>query len=91
MVQRTTNYIAVFSEPFRLATLDGEIPAGSYSVLRHEEMMESMAAIAYRLTGSFIRLPAIGRNSARIQMVPIADAELAKAVLEMDGLPETRS
>ncbi len=80
MTTRTTRSTVRFSSPVQLPGLDGPLPAGDYLVDHDEETIDDLSRIAWRRTGAFIHLPAIGSGSLTRQMLPIAPADLEAAI-----------
>lgn len=83
MTTRTTRSTVRFSSVVHLPGLDDPLPAGDYLVDQDEEMIEDLSRIAWRRTGAFIHIPAVGSGSPTRQMLPIAPADL-EAALEKD-------
>ena len=83
MTTRTTQSTIRFSSPVKLPGLDQPLPAGEYRIDLDEESIDDLSRIAWRRTGAFIHIPAIGSRSLTRQMLPIAPAELDSA-LEKD-------
>lgn len=83
MTIRTTQTVARFTSPFMLPGFDAPQPAGEYRVDQDEELIETASQLAWRCTGSFIHLPALGIVSRTHQMVPVAPADL-KAAFQKD-------
>lgn len=76
MTTRTEQTTVDFVSPFHLTPLIAPQPPGRYRIDYDEEQIESMTMIAWRRTGAFIFLPAIGSASTKQQMVPISMADL---------------
>lgn len=83
MTTRTTQTTVRFSSAVLLPGLDEALPAGDYLVDHDEEVIEDLSRIAWRRTGAFIHVPAIGSRSLTRQMLPITPADL-DAALEKD-------
>lgn len=86
MTTRTTQTIARFSAPFLLPGFDAPQPAGDYRVDQDEELIDVASRLAWRRTGAFVHLPAIGVTGPMVQMVPVSPADL-EAALEKDQNP----
>lgn len=82
MTTRTTQTLIHFSSPFMLPGLDRPLPAGDYIVDQDEELIEGIYLVAWRRTGSFIHLPAIGQVASTEQLVAVKPAELDAALLK---------
>ena len=83
MTSRTTQTVARFSSAFQLPGFDAPQPAGDYRIDLDEESIEGLSRLAWQRVGAFIHLPAIGREGATRQMVPINPADL-EAALQKD-------
>ena len=83
MTTRTTQTTVRFSSTVLLPGLDVPIPAGDYLVDHDEESIDDLSRVAWRRTGAFIHIPAIGSPSLTRQMLPITPADLDSA-LEKD-------
>ena len=83
MVSRTTQTTVRFSHDFLLSNFDKPQPAGEYRVDHDEESIDGASWLAWRRVGSFIHLPALGRQGAH-QMVP-TDPEDLDAALKNDS------
>ncbi len=79
MTGRTGTKVVTFRRPFRLAGLDGELPAGAYTVETHEERLD-LSFEAYRRLATWIRVP-LGSALGSSQSVPIDPAELETALV----------
>lgn len=73
---RTSRKLMIFTRPFFLRTIDAVLPAGTYDVQTDEELVEGLSFLAYRRTGTWIHLPAVGIRSGGAQMVLVQPAEL---------------
>lgn len=80
MTVRTTQTVARFTSPFLLPGFDAPQPAGEYRVDQDEELIETASRLAWRRTGSFVHLPALGTASPIHQMVPVVPADLDAAL-----------
>lgn len=57
MMTRTSTRTVTFGEPFTLSGLEGEQPAGTYTIETDEELIPSLSFTAYRRTATWLRLP----------------------------------
>lgn len=57
MTTRTSTRTVTFGEPFTLSGLEGEQPAGTYTIETDEELIPSLSFTAYRRTATWLRLP----------------------------------
>ena len=83
MLTRSRQIIVRFKSPFLLPGVDSMQPAGEYRVDQDEEPIDLTSRLAWRRTGAFLHLPAIGPHVSTRQMVPINPADL-DAALEKD-------
>lgn len=83
MTSRTTQTVVHFSSAFLLPGFDAPQPVGDYRVDQDEESIEGLSRLAWQRVGTFFHLPAISRQGATHQMVPINPADL-DAALEKD-------
>lgn len=83
MPARIVETTITFKHPFRLASMDGPQPAGTYRLSVEQEEILGLSFLAFRRRASVLHLPAITVVSTSRQEVPIDAAELASA-LEAD-------
>lgn len=83
MTTRTTRSTVRFSSAVALPGLDEPLPPGDYLVDNDEETIDDLSRIAWRRTGAFLHIPAVGSGSPTRQLLPIAPAAL-DAALEKD-------
>lgn len=81
MSERTTEVQVTFLHPFSLAGVDGEQPAGTYTVETQEVSIDSLSFAAYRRVATTIVLPSRQYGYAAKQVVTIDphDLDAAKA------------
>lgn len=79
MTTRTSQTIVAFQHPFKLEGVEGELPAGSYSVETEEERIEALSFEAYRRVATTITLPSLSSPSLKRQVVTIDPLDLAGA------------
>lgn len=84
MPVRTTETKVTFKHPFRLRSIDGLQPAGTYRLETDEEELQGLSFTAFRRTATLLHLPAISACAHAHEIVSIDPAELA-AALEADG------
>jgi hypothetical protein len=68
--------------------MEGERPAGSYTVETDEELLEGLSFPAYRRTATYIVLPGPSRSMIRAEIVRVDPFELEAAldkVAPIDG------
>ncbi|RST87051.1 hypothetical protein EJC49_07210 [Aquibium carbonis] len=80
MTTRTTQSTVRFSSAALLPGLDEPLPAGEYRVDQDEESIDDLSRTAWRRTGTFLHIPAIGSPSMTRQMLPITQADLDAAL-----------
>ena len=73
---RTTRETVVFDHPFRLSGLDEEQPAGAYTVVTDEDLIEGLSFLAYRRVATTIYLPLPHGGSGSMQAVAIDPPEI---------------
>lgn len=81
---RTRRETVVFKRPFRLAGIDHLVPAGAYTVVTDEEMIEGLSFTVFRRVATTITVPA--PNSAGMETVAIDPVNLAD-VQRADSAP----
>lgn len=81
MPLRTTRREITFRRPFTLSGLDGEQPAGTYTVETDEELLEELSFTAWRRTATAMVVP---RGPVSYQVFRIDAGEL-EAALQRDG------
>jgi hypothetical protein len=85
MLTRTSRKTATFANPFRLKCLDRTLPAGAYSVVTDEELIEGLSFPVYRRTSTMMMVPQGEHgSSSAIEMIPINPDDL-KSALERDN------
>jgi hypothetical protein len=84
MPERTTVGTVTFRHPFSLSDLDGQQPAGTYSVETVDTTLDNLSFIAYRRVSTTIIIPPIGVAARQRQMIVIDPLEL-EAALKRDA------
>lgn len=82
MDMRIRRFVAHFSTSFRLAGVDGLLPAGAYALDQQEELVSAGSPAGYRRVGLFMHLPAISGGRWTMQLVPVEPADVETAILE---------
>lgn len=77
----------VFKYPFRIASIERLLPAGSYEVITDEELMEGSLIPSLRCVATRMIVPAPPRSPA-VEMVAISSTELSIARETMRWCPE---
>jgi hypothetical protein len=88
MMTRTVARTVTFARPFALSGLEGEQPAGTYSVETDEELIPSLSFAAYRRIATWFRLPARREGtelSAGLSEVVAVDPVELERALERDA------
>lgn len=83
MIARTLRKTVTFSKPFLLKGIGRMLPAGAYSVVTEEELLEGLSFPAYRRVATMIFVPSQFHSSS-IEMVTIDPADL-QAAQDWDG------
>ena len=76
MPLRTSRREITFRAPFTLRGLDGEQPAGAYTIETDEELLEQLSFPVWRRTATTLVMP---RGAGSYQMFRIDPAELEAA------------
>jgi hypothetical protein len=79
VTDRITREIVTFLHPFELGGVDGEQPAGTYTVETAEEPVGDLSFIAYRRVSTTIILASGQFGAASRQVVTIDPVELMAA------------
>jgi hypothetical protein len=91
MHMRTRRFVAHFSTAFRLAGVDGLLPAGAYALDQEEEPVSAGCGVGYRRVGMFMHLPAVSEGLWTMRLVSVEPADVEAAILESmeraDGHP----
>ncbi|EWY38678.1 hypothetical protein N825_10785 [Skermanella stibiiresistens SB22] len=80
MTQRVLNTTIEFSQPFQLKGMEEPLPAGTYKIETHEELIEGLSFPAYRRTETllFLRPPPGQPSLIQIAVVDPIDLEEAR-------------
>ena len=76
---RTTRASITFDRPFSLTAVDGEQPAGTYTVEIDEELIEGLSFLAYRRVATTLYLPLLHEGKGSMQAIRVDPAELDAA------------
>jgi hypothetical protein len=79
MTDRVTREIVTFLHPFELSDVDGEQPAGTYTIETTEEPIGDLSFIAYRRVSTTIILASAQFGARARQVVTIDPLELQAA------------
>jgi hypothetical protein len=80
MSTRTTERTVTFTHPFRLSSLDGPQPAGTYRLVTDEEQLGELSFQAFRRLRTLLYLPANARPGHAREVVDVDPAELSDAL-----------
>ena len=80
MSQRISKQLVTFHQPFFLESIEGEWPAGDYTIETEEESIDSVSFLAFRRVGTTMIVHTRRNGRTRHQYVPIDPAELAAAL-----------
>ena len=84
MTERITHTTVTFRHPFELAGVEGEHPAGAYSIETTEESLGGLSLLAYRRVSTTIVLASRQFGPASRQAVTIEPPDL-NAALQRDA------
>ena len=91
MLTRTRRSTIRFSSAISLTGVDQMLPAGDYSIVEDEELIEGLSRAAYRRAGTFIEVPASLSKARATQMFAIdreeLDAAISQGVASMEPDP----
>src|SRR6185312_11212072 len=76
---RSRGETVVFKHPFRIASVERLLPAGSYEVITDEESMEGLSFPSFRPVATMIMVPAPPPRSPSVEIVMISSIDLSDA------------
>jgi len=76
---RSRRETVVFQHPFRIASIERLLPAGSYEVITDEESTEGLAFPSFRPIATMMMVPAPPPRSPSVEMVTISSIDLSEA------------
>ena len=79
---RTFRQSVTFPHPFAISGLEGDQPAGTYTIETDEELIEGLSFSAYRRTATRIYLPPGPARPGTTEIVPIEPSEIELALKE---------
>ncbi|WP_207460304.1 hypothetical protein [Azospirillum sp. SYSU D00513] len=79
MTHRTATSTITFAHPFRLSGFAEPLPAGTYKIETHEEMIDGLSFPAYRRVETLLFLPPPPGQANLIQVAAIDPADLEEA------------
>jgi hypothetical protein len=88
-VTRSRRETVVFKHPFRIASVERLLPAGSYEVITDEESMEGLSFPSFRPVATMMMVPAPAPRSSSVEMVTISSIDLAASREPMRWRPDS--
>ncbi len=79
MTTRSRREIVTSRHPFRIKSIDRELPAGAYEVITDEEMIEGLSFASFRRVATMIMVPAAPPRGFTMEMISIGAVELSDA------------
>ena len=76
---RSRRETVVFKHPFRIASIERLLPAGSYEVITDESSMEGLSFPSFRPVATMMMVPAPPPRSSSVEMVTISSIDLSDA------------
>jgi hypothetical protein len=86
---RSRRETVVFKHPFRIASVERLLPAGSYEVITDEESMEGLSFPSFRPIATMMMVPAPPPRSPSVEMVTISSIDLSDAGEPMRWRPHS--
>ena len=86
---RTAHETVTFDRPFSLSSVDEVQPAGTYTVVIDEELIEGVSFLAYRRVATTIYLPIRSGSAGSMQAVRVDPSEL-KLAQDQAGGPDDK-
>jgi OpgC protein len=86
---RSRRETVVFKHPFRIASVERLLPAGSYEVVTDEESMEGLSFPSFRPVATMMMVPAPPPRSSSVEMVTISSIDLSDARKPMRRRPDS--
>lgn len=78
---RSRRETIVFKHPFRIASIERQLPAGAYEVVTDEEMIEGLSFPSFRRVATMMMVPAAPPRASSLEMISIGSIELSDAQL----------
>jgi hypothetical protein len=85
---RSRRETVVFKHPFRIASIERLLPAGSYEVITDEESMEGLSFPSFRPVATMMMVPAPPPRSS-VEMVTISSIDLSDSREPMRWRPDS--
>jgi hypothetical protein len=86
---RSRRETVVFKHPFRIASIERLLPAGSYEVITDEESMEGLSFPSFRPVATMMMVPAPPPRSSSVEMVTISSIDLSDSRQPMRWRPKS--
>ena len=80
MLSKTSESIVTFHHPFSIGNAISDHPAGSFRVVKEEELIEGLSFTAYRAVSICLQMPAIGALGAAQHFVDVSGHDLDVAL-----------
>lgn len=79
MTIRSRREVVTFKHPFRIKGIDRPLPAGAYTVITDEEMIEGISFAAFRRVATMIEVPTEGSRGLATEVASISPIDLSDA------------
>lgn len=76
---RSRRETVVIKHPFRIASVERLLPAGSYEVITDEELIEGLLFPYFRLVATMMMVPFPSPRNSSVEMVTISAIDLSDA------------
>jgi hypothetical protein len=86
---RSRRETVLFKHPFRIASVERLLPAGSYEVITDEESMEGLSFPSFQPVATMMMVPAPPPSSSCVEMVTISSIDLSDSREPMRWRPES--
>jgi hypothetical protein len=85
---RSRRETVLFKHPFRIASVERLLPAGSYEVITDEESMEGLSFPSFQPVATMMMVPAPPPSSSCVEMVTISSIDLSDSLEPIRWRPE---
>jgi hypothetical protein len=82
MADRSVETVVTFAHPFKLPTVDRELPAGSYRVTTDEAEIPGLSFLAYTHLATLLHVPAMGAAGRRHEVFTLGPDDLQTALAQ---------
>src|SRR5438105_2290486 len=86
---RSRRETVLFKHPFRIASVERPLPAGSYEIITDEESMEGLSFPSFQPVATMMMVPAPPPRSSCVEMVMISPIDLSDAREPMRWRPDS--